>query len=101
MEQPVITQYMKKTVLLVEQNAWHEYIALQEIHEYVYSLKNEHDDRRWIYKTPIEWQEMFPFWSMEMIESVLLNLVRMGFLEVRHGRTGTNSKCFRIHYAKC
>ena len=96
-----MNQYAKATALLTEHNAWHEYIALQEIHAYVYSLKNEHDDKRWIYKTPNEWQEMFPFWSMEMIENVLLNLIRMGFLEVMHGRTGTTSKCFRIHYAKC
>lgn len=93
--------YLKTPALLVEQNAWHECLALQEIYAYMYSLENEQDHHRWMYKTQNEWQEMFPFWSPKMIEGVLLNLETIGYLDVMTGREGSTSKCYRINYAKC
>lgn len=101
MRQTATMHYLKTPNLLVEQNAWHEYLALQEIHAYVYSLKNEQNQDCWIYKTANEWQEMFPFWSLKMIESILLNLETIGYLDVMTGREGSTSKYYRINYAIC
>ncbi|WP_303969673.1 hypothetical protein [Sporosarcina ureae] len=47
------------------------------------------------------WQEMFPFWSLQLIESILLNLETIGYLDVMTGREGSTSKCYRINYAMC
>ncbi|PID23243.1 hypothetical protein CSV61_01990 [Sporosarcina sp. P3] len=92
---------LKTTALVMEQNAWHEYIALQEIHAYVYSLKNEHDHDHWIYKTAKEWQEMFPFWTPGMIKDILFNLENMGYLTIMTGSRDSTSKCYQINYAMC
>lgn len=78
-------------------NGEERYIALQEIHAYVYGLKNEHDQDRWIYKTPKEWQEMFPFWTMDMIGDILFNLENMGYLDVMTSRLDSTSKCYQIN----
>ncbi|ARF16118.1 hypothetical protein [Sporosarcina ureae] len=101
MHQLATKQYLKTTKLLMEKNAWHEYIALQEIHAYVYSLKNEHDTDRWIYKTPKEWQEMFPFWTPATISDILFNLENIGYLDVMVDRSGSISKCYQINYTMC
>lgn len=101
MHQIATKQYLKTTALLMEKNAWYEYIALQEIHAYVYSLKNEHDQDRWIYKTAKEWQEMFPFWTKDMIGEILFNLENMGYLHVMAGRQDSTSKYYQINYAMC
>ncbi|PIC99625.1 hypothetical protein [Sporosarcina sp. P29] len=101
MHQIATKQYLKTTALLMEKNAWHEYIALQEIHAYVYSLKHEHDQDRWIYKTAKEWQEMFPFWTPAMIEDILFNLENMGYLAILNGRQDSSSKYYQINYAMC
>ena len=75
-------QYMKIAKLLTRQEAWHEYFALQEI----CGRGLKHERHRAIKSS--EWRELFPFWSMPLIESVLKNLHEIGYLDMVETDTG-------------
>ena len=58
-----------------------EAIILQQLHYWLNNQRvdgREHDGRKWIYNSYEEWQENFPFWSVQQIQRFFLNLEKTG-----------------------
>ena len=58
-----------------------EAIILQQLHYWLNNPKvegREHDGKKWIFNTYTEWQENFPFWSIQQIQRFFLNLEKLG-----------------------
>jgi len=58
-----------------------EAIILQQLHYWLNNPRvagREHDGRKWIYNSYQEWQDNFPFWSVQQIQRIFLNLERGG-----------------------
>lgn len=55
-----------------------ESIILQQLHYWLLQSKNERDGRMWVYNSTKEWQEQFPFWSVDAIRRILNSLRTQG-----------------------
>ena len=55
-----------------------ESIILQQLHYWLLQSKNERDGRLWVYNSTKEWQEQFPFWSVDAIRRILNSLRTQG-----------------------
>lgn len=56
-------------------------IFLQQLHYWLLKSPHERDNKKWIYNTYTEWQEQFPFWSIETIKRVVRSLEGDGLIE--------------------
>jgi len=57
-------------------------IFLQQIHYWLRRSKHEHDGCKWIYNTYEQWQDQFPFWSLDTMQRIAKRLVEAGLIQV-------------------
>ncbi len=57
-----------------------EAIVLQQLHYWLIKSTNIRDDKKWIYNSIREWQEQFPFWSVDTIRRALNRLINSGIV---------------------
>lgn len=59
-----------------------EAVVLQQVQYWLNNPKSgeEHDGRKWIYNSYTEWQEQFPFWSLNTIRRAIDSLETRGVL---------------------
>lgn len=80
-----------------------EAIILQQLHYWINNPKvegREHDGRKWIFNTYEEWQENFPFWSVQQIQRLFLNLEKGGLVisEKLDAKKHDQRKFYRLDY---
>lgn len=56
-------------------------IFLQQVHYWLQKSEHIREGKRWIYNTYSEWQEQFPFWSIETIKRTVRSLEADGVVE--------------------
>lgn len=60
----------------------HEAIFLQQLHYWLQGKGGKVvDGRRWVYNTRKEWQEQFPFWSVDTIKRAVESLKKQNLVE--------------------
>lgn len=57
-----------------------EAIITQQVHYWLLRSKNKKDGHVWVYKTYVEWQEEFPFWSESTIKRAITSLEKQNVL---------------------
>lgn len=57
-----------------------EAIVLQQVHYWLERSNNEIDGHRWVYNTVQQWQDQFPFWSLDTVRRTLVSLKEKGLL---------------------
>lgn len=80
-----------------------EAIILQQLHYWLNNPKvegREYDSFKWIFNTYEEWQENFPFWSIQQIQRFFLNLEKGGFIISKKldAKKHYQKKFYRIDY---
>jgi len=79
-----------------------EAIILQQMHYWLSSTGAgvEHDGRQWIYNTLEQWQEQFPFWSIDTIKRAIAGLRKAGIVEVQqlNKRKHDHTNFYTIRY---
>jgi hypothetical protein len=59
----------------------HEAIFLQQLHYWLQGTSGkERDGRKWVYNTRKEWQDQFPFWSVDAIKRAAESLKKQGII---------------------
>lgn len=58
-----------------------EAIVLQQLMYWLNRSKNVRDGRVWVYKTYLEWEGEFPFWSNKTIRRIIKSLKDKGLIE--------------------
>lgn len=72
-----------------------EAIVLQQLNYWINGTASgvEHDGRRWVYNTQDQWQEQFPFWSVDTVKRAFASLKKQRLILVeqlskkQHDRT--------------
>lgn len=72
-----------------------EAIVLQQLNYWINGTASgvEHDGRRWVYNTQDQWQEQFPFWSVDTVKRAFASLKKQRLIVVeqlskkQHDRT--------------
>lgn len=72
-----------------------EAIILQQLNYWIEGTGSgiDHDGRRWVYNTQPQWQEQFPFWSVDTVKRTFTSLQKRGLILVqqlaksKHDRT--------------
>lgn len=72
-----------------------EAIVLQQLNYWIEGTTSgvDHDGKRWIYNTQEQWQEQFPFWSVDTVKRAFASLKKQGLILVeqlsksKHDRT--------------
>ena len=61
-----------------------EAIVLQQLHYWISATASgvDHDGAKWVYNTIEQWQEQFPFWSVDTIKRTLSALKNAGLIRV-------------------
>lgn len=80
-----------------------EAIFLNQLHYWKQRSKNERDGYTWVYKTYVEWQGEFPFWSNATIRRTIKNLEKEDLLisSSNYNKMGIDkTKWYRINYKK-
>lgn len=78
-----------------------EAIIVQQIHYWTRISKNVRDGETWVYKTFLEWQEEFPFWSEKTIKRAMKRLEEKSLVisTSKYNRMGIDrTKWYRINY---
>ena len=64
-----------------------ESIALQQLYMRLQTSNTVMDGKRWFQHTYVEWQEIFPFWSVSTIKKIFSSLQKKGIIIVeQHGK---------------
>lgn len=81
-----------------------EAIILQQLHYWMNPRRNQgeiHDGRRWIYNTYQQWQDNFPFWSVDTIKRTINKLEQNDLIESTdrfNADTRDRTKWYTINY---
>lgn len=77
-----------------------EAIVLQQIHYWLGKSTNVRDGYTWVYNSYPEWQEQFPFWSIDTIKRTIHKLEKTGLLVSDSFNTMKmdRTKWYRIDY---
>lgn len=74
-------------------------IFLQQIHYWLRRSKHEHDGCKWIYNTYEQWQEQFPFWSLDTMQRIAKRLLEADLIRVERLSKGwSNQNWYTINY---
>ena len=87
---------------LAEAVGLNEAIVLQQMHYWLRTSKHDHNGFKWVYNTYPEWQQQFPFWSVDTVKRTILRLQDGGFLvEGNFNKSNIDrTKWYRIDYDK-
>lgn len=79
-----------------------ESIFLQQLHYWLDRSVNVKEGHRWVYNTAKEWQEQFPFWSVNTIRRIIKSLEEKGFVIIDNFNSLPIDKTnwYRINYEK-
>lgn len=79
-----------------------ESIFLQQLHYWLERSVNVKEGHRWVYNTAKEWQEQFPFWSVNTIRRIIKSLEVKEFVVIDNFNSLPIDKTnwYRINYEK-